>query len=81
MLLKMPEIQKRINKLVFCASDSIAVFGGLYALQDKFGLVPDAISGLCSSSPLAIREIQEFSDIPILQSLEKDCKKIFEIIK
>jgi hypothetical protein len=80
MLLKMPEIQKRISKLVFCAPDSTAVFGGLYALQDKFGLVPDAISGLCSSSPLAIREIQQFSDIPILQSMEKDYKKIFEII-
>lgn len=80
MLLKMPEIQKRINKLIFCAPDSIAVFGGLHALQNKFGLVPDAISGLCSSSPLAIREIQEFSDIPILQSMEKDYKKIFEII-
>jgi hypothetical protein len=80
MLLKMPEIQKRISKLVFCAPDSTAVFGGLYALQDKFGLVPDAISGLCSSSPLAIREIQEFSDIPILQSMEKNYKKIFEII-
>ncbi|MCK5036105.1 MAG: hypothetical protein KAS73_09460 [Candidatus Sabulitectum sp.] len=80
MLLRMPEIQKRISKLVFCAPDSTAVFGGLLALRDKFGLVPDAISGICSSSPLAIREIKEFSDIPILQSMEKDYKKIFEII-
>jgi hypothetical protein len=80
MLLQMPEIQERISKLVFCAPDSTAVFGGIQALRDKFGLAPDAISGLCSSSPLAIREIQEFTDIPILQSMEKDYKKIFSIV-
>ena len=80
MLLQMPEIRKRISKLVFCAPDSTAVFGGIQALRDKFGLVPDAISGLCSSSPLAIREIQEFTDTPILQSMEKNYKKIFSII-
>jgi hypothetical protein len=81
MLLKIPEIQERIHKLIFCAPDSIAVFGGIQALKDKFSLTPDAISGLCSSSPLAIREIKEFTDIPILQSMEKDYKKIFSIIK
>lgn len=80
MLLKMPEVQKRISKLVFCAPDSTAVFGGINALQDQFGLVPDAISGLCSSSPLAIREIQNFTNIPILQSMEKNYIKIFDII-
>lgn len=81
MLLMMPEIRERISKLVFCAPDSTAVFGGLHALKDKFDLVPDAISGLCSSSPLAIREIEDFSDTPILQSMEKNYMKIFDIIR
>jgi hypothetical protein len=80
MLLKMPEVRERISKLVFCAPDSTAVFGGIHALRDKFGLIPDAISGLCSSSPLAVREIKEFTDIPILQSMEKDYKKIYSIV-
>jgi hypothetical protein len=52
----------------------------LMYLRDKFGLIPDAISGLCSSSPLAVREIKEFTDIPILQSMEKDYKKIYSIV-
>jgi hypothetical protein len=41
---------------------------------------PDAVSGLCSSSPLAIREIGGFTNIPVLQSMKKNYKKIFEII-
>jgi hypothetical protein len=80
MLLKMPEVRERLHKLVFCAPDSTAVYGGIDILKKEFGLVPDAISGLCSSSPLSIREIQSFSDLPILQSMEKDYKKIYNII-
>jgi hypothetical protein len=79
-LLKMPEVRDRIHKLIFCAPDSSAVFGGIQVLKEKFDLVPDAISGLCSNSPLAIREIKTFSDLPILRSMEKDYKTIFQII-
>ena len=80
MLLKMPEVRKRISKLVFCAPDSTAVFGGLKMLRDEFHLEPDAISGLCSSSPLSMREISSFTELPILQSMEKDYRKLFSII-
>lgn len=81
MLLKMPEVRDRIHKLIFCALGSSSVFGGIHVLKDDFGLEPDAISGLCSSSPLAMREIKSFSNLPILQSMEKDYKAIFRIIK
>ncbi|MGW8229368.1 MAG: hypothetical protein ACWGOW_10725 [Gammaproteobacteria bacterium] len=80
MLLKMPEVRSRIHKLVFCAPDATAVFGGLRVLKDEFDFVPDAISGLCSSSPLAIREIRSFTNLPILQSIEKNFRKIYNII-
>lgn len=80
MLLKSPEVRDRVSKLIFCAPDSTAVFGGLRVLKEEFDLEPDAISGLCSSSPLAMREIQGFTDLPIIQSMEKDFKKIFQII-
>ncbi len=79
-LLKMPEVRKRISKLVFCAPDSTAVYGGLRILREEFDLEPDAISGLCSSSPLAMREINSFTELPILQSMEKDYRKLFSII-
>ncbi|QEP44173.1 hypothetical protein D5085_14220 [Ectothiorhodospiraceae bacterium BW-2] len=80
MLLKSPPVRERLSRLIFCAPDSTAVYGGLRMLKEEFDLVPDAISGLCSSSPLAMREIQSFTDIPILMSMEKDFRRIFEII-
>lgn len=81
MMLKMPEVRDRIHKIVFCGPDSSAIFGGIRILKNHFGLVPDAISGSCSSSPLIIREIKSFTELPILQSMEKDFKSIFKIIK
>ncbi len=81
MLLRMPEVRDRIHKLIFCAPGSTSVFGGIHVLKEEFDLEPDAISGLCSSSPLAIREIETFTNLPILQSMEKDYKAIFRIIK
>jgi hypothetical protein len=80
MLLKSQEVQSRISKLIFCAPDSTAVHGGIRVLKEEFDLQPDAISGICSSSPLAMREIESFTDLPIIQSMEKDFKKIFSVI-
>ncbi len=80
MLLQMPEVRSRIHKLVFCAPDSIAASGGIQILKDKFNLVPDAISGVCSSSPLMMAEIKSFTNIPILQSMQKNYKEILDII-
>lgn len=81
MLLKEPELRSRIHKLVFCAGDSVGVAGGLHVLKDTFDLVPDAISGLCSSSPLNIREIAKVTDTPILRSMQRDFRKIYELIR
>ncbi len=81
MLLQSQEIQTRVYKLLFCAADSAGVAGGLKVLKESFGLVPDAISGSCSSSPLAVREISGFTDLPILKSLERDHRSIYSIIR
>jgi len=81
MLLQMKEVRDRIHKLIFCAPDSSAVFGGVRMLLEKFDLKPDAISGLCSSSPLAIQEIQTFTKLPVLKSMERDYKSIYEVIE
>ena len=80
MLLQEPELIKRIHKVIFCAQDALGVIGGVKVLADKFGIVPDAISGLCSSSPLAIRELQGFIELPVFNSAQLDIKKILEII-
>lgn len=81
MLLQHSEVCRRIHKLVFCASDAAGIAGGLRMLKETFDLTPDAISGLCSSSPLAIREISTFTDIPIVKSMERDFRSIYNIIR
>jgi hypothetical protein len=81
MLLRMPEVRKRIHKLIFCAFDSAGVAGGLRMLKEDFDLVPDAISGRCSSSPLALKEVSSFTQIPIMKSMERDFQAITGIIE
>jgi hypothetical protein len=81
MLLKTKEIRDRIHRLIFCAPDSSAVFGGTRMLLEQFELKPNAISGVCSSSPLAIREIETFSKLPVLKSMELNYTEIYDVIK
>lgn len=81
MLLKEVALIKRIHKIIFCAQDACGVIGGVKILAEQFNLIPDAISGLCSSSPLAIRELQEFIKLPVFNSAQFDLIKIFSIIK
>jgi hypothetical protein len=81
MLLRMEQLRERIHKLMFCAPDSSAVFGGTRMLLEQFDLKPSAISGICSSSPLAIREIETFTKLPVLRSMELDYNEIYEMVK
>jgi hypothetical protein len=77
-LIKSAEVQSRIHKLIFCANDAFGAIGGLKILKTHFGLVPDGISGVCSSSPLHIRELSEYSDIPVFSSTEVDLNLLYD---
>jgi hypothetical protein len=79
-LLSSPEVVSRIHKFIFCANDAFGAIGGLITLRDKFGLVPDVLSGVCSSSPLHIRELAEFTDIPVFNSADVDKKQLAKIL-
>ena len=81
MLLKMPEVRQRIHKLIFSAQDAFGALGGITQLKEQFDLTPDAISGVCSSSPLTVRELRQYTDIPILYSFERKFKTIFGLIE
>ncbi|MCA9403066.1 MAG: hypothetical protein KC897_04735 [Candidatus Omnitrophica bacterium] len=76
MLLESPAVQSRIHRLVFCAADAFGAIGGLRILKEHFHLEPDMISGVCSSSPLHIRELSDFTDIPVFNSLEADVQEL-----
>jgi len=81
LLLKNKTIKDRIHKLIFSADSALGAIGGIVTLKEKFGLIPDAISGVCSSSPLAIRELKEFTDIPVISNIDPNVKEFFEILK
>jgi hypothetical protein len=80
MLLSSPEITSRINKLIFCANDAFGAIGGLRILQERFNLSPDALSGVCSSSPLHMRELAEFTNIPVFNSANPDLRQLADIL-
>ena len=79
-LLSSPEVISRIHKFIFCANDAFGAIGGLITLRDKFGLVPDILSGVCSSSPLHIRELSGFTDIPVFNSADTNKKRLAKIL-
>ena len=80
MLLRHPEVASRIHRLIFCAGDASGAVGGLRVLNELFGLVPDALSGVCSGSPLHIREIAEFTDIPVFDNLAPDLQELAKML-
>lgn len=80
MLLKHPHVQERIHRLIFAAADAFGAIGGLRILKENYNLEPDAISGVCSSSPLHIRELSQFSQIPVFNSASPDCNELAKIL-
>ncbi len=79
MLLNSPEVRSRIHKLIFCASDAFGAIGGLDTLAG-FGLKPDVLSGVCSSSPLSVRELSAFTNVPVFSSSEPDTNGLAEVL-
>lgn len=80
MLLRNEYVRSRIHRLIFSANDAFGAIGGLRILQEEFDLVPNAISGRCTSSPLMIKELKNRTDIPIYNNVEKDLNELSEIL-
>ena len=79
-LLGSNDVVSRIHKLIFCANGAFGAIGGLRILKEQFGLVPDALSGVCSSSPLHIRELSKFTSIPVFNSVDADLNQLSKIL-
>ena len=75
MLLQSDDMKSRIHRLIFCAKDAFSAMGGVEYLNDRFDLKPDLISGVCTSSPLHVREIANIIDIPMMESMNLDPEK------
>ncbi len=79
-LLGSAAVKARIHRLIFCANDAFGAIGGLRVLRERYDLVPDALSGVCSSSPLHIRELSAFTDIPVFNSASPDLNELAQIL-
>ncbi|MEM7340716.1 MAG: hypothetical protein AAF467_18815 [Actinomycetota bacterium] len=80
MLLASPEVKDRIDRLVFCATDAFGAIGGLHVLDERYGLFPDAISGIVASSPLGIKELNDYTKVPAFDAAEPDLRTLSEIL-
>jgi len=80
MLLASEDVKSRIHRLIFCAGDALGCIGGLKVLKERFGLTPDAISGVCSSSPLATKELADYTGVPVFNNLERNLNEISEML-
>jgi hypothetical protein len=59
MLLNNSIFMSTIHQVVFSAGDSLAALHGVQTLQ-RWGMMPTALSGLFTASPLLIKEVNEF---------------------
>lgn len=80
MLLKNRYVRSRIHRLIFSATDAFGAVGGLNVLKEEFDLTPDAISGICSSSPLMVRELRARTKVPVFNNILRDLNKLSEIL-
>lgn len=80
MLLSSPAVKERIHRLVFCATDAFGAIGGLHILEESYQLFPDAISGIVASSPLGIRELNDYTKVPAFDSAEPDLRTLSEVL-
>lgn len=61
-----PWFQSRISGLVFACGDAVAAAGGVAELA-RLGLAPDLLTGMLSCSPMASREAEAATGIPVLR--------------
>lgn len=80
MLLRSESVRSRIHRIIFSARDAFGAIGGLDILKREFDLTPHAISGFCATSPLGIRELRQYTDLPIFDSAQRDLKQLAAIL-
>lgn len=64
MLLTNPGFISTIDGVIFSAGDSLAAIQGIEVLN-KWGIYPDCIGGLFTTSPLLIQEVRENTFVPV----------------
>jgi hypothetical protein len=64
MLLSNSKFISTVEAVMFSAGDSLAAINGVQILK-RWGIYPELISGLFTTSPLLIREVKENTSVPV----------------
>lgn len=80
-ILRGSRIKSRLDGLLFAAPDALGAVGGVQVLS-AYGLKPFALSGMVTTSPLATREAEEATGVPLISRGELcDAECVREAIK
>jgi hypothetical protein len=63
--------RRAITSVVLCAQDPVGAYGGCQLLKERFGLVPAAISGRVTDTPVGLRFCREKLGIPAWNALRE----------
>ncbi|MGI5380404.1 DUF1611 domain-containing protein [Streptomyces sp. CA-251387] len=66
-LMRTPEFRASVDSIVFAAGDSVSAVAGVRLLQEE-GLPVVALSGVLTSSPLAVAEAVTGVDVPVYEA-------------
>jgi len=64
MLLTNHRFMNTVDEVIFSAGDSLSAIQGIQTLKN-WGVIPVALSGMFTASPLLINEVKELSQIPV----------------
>lgn len=78
-LLSEPRFMATVDQVIFSAGDSMGALFGLDLLKQK-GIHPFALSGLFTMSPLLIREVQQYTNVPVLRLGELESPDVLKLI-
>ena len=68
-LLKNPRVCSAFSGFLYAVPDSLAALGGAYALKE-IGIVPLALTGLITQSPLNVSEAEKATGLPVISREE-----------
>ena len=80
MLLQNPGFMDRVDNVIFSAGDSLSVLSGMDLLE-AWGAKPFAVSGVFTSRPLLVQEVNAASPVPVLTLEDMDCAGVMDYLK
>ena len=80
MILDCPSIMGDNFLFTLAANDSLSAYGGLRYLEEKYGIVPDFISGLITTDWLSMEELRSKFSVHYLKNTSESREDFLQIV-